>query len=88
MVIAACERAEKLGAADEWLKQTLLGAAFDARECDKAEKLAAEFRSKPGERWKIASTISDLELSASQADDKETRARLNAILEPLKALIA
>jgi hypothetical protein len=31
VVLAACERAEKLGLADEWLKQTLLGAAFDAR---------------------------------------------------------
>jgi hypothetical protein len=88
VVIAACERAEKLGVADEWLKQTLLGAAFDARECEKAEKLAAEFKSKPGERWKIASTISDLELSINQAEDKETRDRLNAMLAPLKALIA
>jgi hypothetical protein len=34
VVLAACERAEKLGLADEWLKQTLLGAAFDARECE------------------------------------------------------
>ena len=43
VVLAACERAEKLGVADEWLKQTLLGAAFDAREYEKAEKLAPEF---------------------------------------------
>jgi tRNA isopentenyl-2-thiomethyl-A-37 hydroxylase MiaE len=70
VVLAACERAEKLGLADEWLKQTLLGAAFDARECEKAEKLAAEFKSKSGERWKIASTLGDLELSTNQAEDK------------------
>jgi MAP3K TRAFs-binding domain len=88
VVLAACERAEKLGLADEWLKQTLLGAAFDARECEKAEKLAAEVRSKPGERWKLKSTISDLELSTNQAEDKTTRDRLTAILEPLKAAIA
>ena len=88
VVLAACERAEKLNVADEWLKQTLLGAAFDAREYDKAEKLAAEFRSKPGERWKIASTISDLELSINQAEDKDIRERFAAVLEPLKALIA
>jgi hypothetical protein len=88
VVLAACERAEKLGVADEWLKQTLLGAAFDAREFEKADKLAAEFKSKPRERWKIASTIGDLELSASQAEDKETRDRLIAILEPLKAAVA
>jgi hypothetical protein len=87
VVIAACERAEKLGVADEWLKQTLLGAAFDARECEKAKKLAAEFKSKPGERWKIASTLGDLELSTNQAEDKNTRDRLTAILEPLRAAV-
>jgi hypothetical protein len=88
VVLAACERAEKLGLADEWLKQTLLGASFDARECEKAEKLAAEVRSKPGERWKLTSTIRDLELSTNQAEDKNTKDRLTAILEPLKAAIA
>jgi hypothetical protein len=87
VVLAACERAEKLGVADEWLKQTLLGAAFDAREYEKAEKLAAEFKTKAGERWKIASTIGDLELSANQAGDKETKDRLTAILEPLRAAV-
>jgi tetratricopeptide (TPR) repeat protein len=87
VVLAACERAEKLGLADEWLKQTLLGASFDARECEKAEKLAAEVRSKPGERWKLTSTICDLELSTNQAEDKNTKDRLTAILEPLKAAI-
>lgn len=87
VVLAACERAEKLGLADEWLKQTLLGAAFDAHDFDKAEKLAAEIRSKPGERWKLKSTISDLELSTNQAEDKSTRDRLTAILEPLRAAV-
>ena len=30
LVVAACERAKKLGLADEWVRPTLLGAAFDA----------------------------------------------------------
>jgi hypothetical protein len=85
VVLAACERAEKLGVADEWLKQTLLGAAFDARECDKAEKLAAQVRSKPAERWKLRSTIGDLELSVSQVEDQGTKDRLQAILETLQS---
>jgi MAP3K TRAFs-binding domain len=88
VVLAACERAEKLGLADEWLKQTLLGAAFDARECEKAEKLAAEVRSKPGERWKLTSTIRDLELSTNQAEDKNTKDRMTTILESLRAAVA
>jgi tetratricopeptide (TPR) repeat protein len=88
VVIAACERAEKLGLADEWLKQTLLGAAFDARECEKAEKLAAEVKSMPGERWKLTSTLSDLKLSVSQVEDKHIKDRLTAVLESLKAAVA
>jgi tetratricopeptide (TPR) repeat protein len=88
VVIAACERAEKLGLADEWLKQTLLGAAFDARECEKAEKLAAEVKSMPGERLKLTSTLSDLKLSVSQVEDKHIKDRLTAVLESLKAAVA
>jgi len=85
VVLAACERAEKLGVADEWLKQTLLGAAFDAGDCEKAEKLAAEFKSRPGERWKITSTIGDLELSKNQAEDREIKDRLQAVLATLQS---
>jgi hypothetical protein len=69
------------------LKQTLLGAAFDARECDKAEKLAAEVRSKAGERWKLRSTIGDLQLSADQVEDNDTKDRLTAILKTLRAAV-
>ncbi len=34
LVVAACERAKKRGLADEWLRPTLLGAAFDAGDAD------------------------------------------------------
>jgi hypothetical protein len=36
LVIAACERAKRLNVADEWLRQTLLAAAFDLAEPDKS----------------------------------------------------
>ena len=88
VVLAACERAEKLGLADEWLKQTLLGAAFDARDCEKARKLSAEVRSKPAERWKLGSTICDLKLSVAQVEDKDMKDRLTVILGPLGAAVA
>jgi tetratricopeptide (TPR) repeat protein len=42
VVVAACERAKKRKEADEWLRPTLLGAAFDAGDADKAEELATE----------------------------------------------
>jgi hypothetical protein len=84
IVVAACERARKLGVADEWLNATLLGAAFDAHDCDKAEELAAEVASQGAATWQIDSTIGDLNLSVSQIEDKDTRDRLQAILQTLK----
>ena len=40
LTIAACERARRLNVADEWLRPTLLAAAFDLGDPDKAEELA------------------------------------------------
>lgn len=40
LTIAVCERARRLNLADEWLRPTLLAAAFDLGEPDKAEELA------------------------------------------------
>ena len=84
VVVAACERARKRNVADDWLNATLLGAAFDARDCDKAEGLAAEVASQGASRWQIESTLGDLMLSVSQVEDKETKDRLQAILETMK----
>jgi MAP3K TRAFs-binding domain len=84
VVVAACERARKRNVADDWLNATLLGAAFDARDCDKAEELAAEVASQGASRWQIESTLGDLMLSVSQVEDKETKDRLQAILETIK----
>jgi hypothetical protein len=39
-VLAACDRALKRGQHDEWLRPTLLGAAFRAQDADKAARLA------------------------------------------------
>ena len=61
IVVAACERAKKRNEADEWLRPTLLGAAFDAGDADKAEELAMEVLAEGAARWKLATTMSDLE---------------------------
>jgi hypothetical protein len=84
IVVAACERAKKRNVADEWLNATLLGAAFDAHDYDKAEQLAAEIGSQGAARWQIESTLGDLKLSVSQVADKDTGDRLQAILETLQ----
>lgn len=83
IVVAACERARKRNVADEWLNATLLGAAFDAHDCDKADDLAAEVASEGAANWQIESTLGDLKLSVSQVEDKDTRDRLQATLETL-----
>jgi tetratricopeptide (TPR) repeat protein len=83
VVIAACERAKKLGVADEWLRPTLLGAAFDAGDADKAEELAAEVAAEGAAQWKLASMLKDLEASVAHVEDKDRRDRLAAILKSL-----
>jgi hypothetical protein len=83
IVIAACERAKKLGVADEWLRATLLGAAFDAGDADKAEDLAAEVAVEGAAQWKLDSTLKDLEASVAQVEDKDRRDRLATILKTL-----
>jgi hypothetical protein len=83
IVIAACERARKLGVADEWLRATLLGAAFDADDADKAEELAPDVAAEGAARWKLDSLLGDLEASVAQVEDKDRRDRLAAILKNL-----
>jgi hypothetical protein len=85
LVVAACERAKKRGLADEWLRPTLLGAAFDAGDADKAEELVDQVRDEGAASWKVETTLADLEASVLLVEDKERRARLAAILETLKA---
>jgi tetratricopeptide (TPR) repeat protein len=84
IVVAACERARKRNVADDWLNATLLGAAFDAHDCDKAEELATEVASQGAASWQIDSTLGDLQLSADQVEDKDTKDRLQAILGTLQ----
>jgi tetratricopeptide (TPR) repeat protein len=86
LTIAACERAKKRGVADEWLRQTLLGAAFDLGDVDKAEELAEQVADEGAARWKIDSTLNDLAGSVAQIGDPVRRARLVGILDSLKRL--
>jgi MAP3K TRAFs-binding domain len=83
VVVVACERARSLGSADEWLRPTLLGAAFDAGDSEKAEELAADVAAEGAARWKLDSLLGDLRASVAQVEDKERRERLGAILESL-----
>jgi hypothetical protein len=83
LVVAACERAKKRGLGDEWLRPTLLGAAFDAGDADKAEELADDVAAEGAAQWKLDSLLGDLKASVAQVEDKDRRDRLAAILKSL-----
>jgi len=84
LVIAACERAKRLNLADDWLRPTLLGAAFDLGEPDKAEELADEVMTEGQAAWKVDSVLGDLEGSVQQVGDAEKRKRLAAVIERIR----
>jgi hypothetical protein len=84
ILIAACERARKLGLADEWLRPTLLGAAFDSGDADKAEELAMDVVAEGPAQWKLDTTLADLKASVTQVEDKDRRDRLAAVLKSLE----
>jgi hypothetical protein len=85
LVIAACERARELNVADEWLRPTLLAAAFDLGDPDKAEKLACEVVAEGQAAWKVNGVLADLEHSVLQVSDTDKRARLAAVIAHIKA---
>ncbi len=83
-VIMSCDRAIARGTTDEWLRPTLLNAAFDAADADKAEELADAIDDLGPAPYKVASTIGDLATSAAQVADPELRARLEAVADRLR----
>jgi hypothetical protein len=85
IVIAACERAKKRAATDEWLRPTLLNAAFDVGDPDKAEELAAEVTAEGAARWKLDSVLEDLKASVAHLKNDEHRQRLAAVIDVLKS---
>ena len=85
LTIAACERAKALNIADEWLRPTLLAAAFDLGEPDKAEELCDDVLNEGPAAWKVDSVLADLQASLSQVSDETKRARLSAVIDRIKA---
>lgn len=87
IVLKACERAQRFGSGDEWLKPTLLGAAFDAEDPVRASELAREVERESPAEWKLKSTIADLRQSTEQAGDPERRRALGEVLRRLNELL-
>jgi len=86
-VIAACERARTLGIADEFLRPTLLGAAFRAGDITKAEELATAIQAEGPSTWKLDTTLRDLRAAIDGTKNARKRQKLDAIHERLTHLI-
>ncbi len=86
VALAACERAKLRRSNDEWLNPTLLGAAFDAGEVEKAQELAGAVAAEGPSLWKLQTTLADCKLS-SELFDEPRRAQLLAITAQLSALL-
>lgn len=84
LVVAACERASRRGTADRWMRPTLLVAAFDAGDADKAEQIALEVENEGAESWKLESIIEALRGSLSYASNEISEKRLANILSRLE----
>ncbi len=67
ITLAACDRARQLDREDEWLKPTLLGAAFEEGQLEKARQLVEEIEDEGNHvEWKLTSTMDDLRTSAAR----------------------
>jgi hypothetical protein len=86
-VIMACDRAKSRSMTDEWLLPTLLSAAFDAGDTDKAEELADRMANLAGDlgvrglaSYKLDRIIKDLAVSADHVADPERSKRLGDLV--------
>lgn len=82
-VAAACQRALLFAPSEDWLRPTLLGAAFDACDVALASQLASRVRSEGPSAWKLDTTLVDLERSAKFCANAP---ELLAIVEGLRTM--
>jgi hypothetical protein len=83
----ACERALARNPEDEWVRPTLLGMAFDAGDVTAAEEVAEKVVRDGPVKWKLESTLSDLDLAVAQTANAGTKAALQTIAIRLRALL-
>lgn len=86
VTIAACERALKRGAPDEWARPTLLGSAFDLADADQAELIVELVEKEGGDLWKLDTTVSSIAESLPHVNDAAVKLRLQAVVTRLQKL--
>lgn len=87
ITMAACRRALDRQLADEWVRPTLLGMAFDRGDVAEAQRLLPLIAAEGEAAWKIKTTLSDLEKSAASQPDENVRRQLSGILYAYRELI-
>jgi tetratricopeptide (TPR) repeat protein len=85
VTLTACERARARNAEDEWLNPTLLGAAFDAGDVDKATELADQVSADGPAAWKLETTLDDCK-TAAQLCEEPRRSELLDVVARLERL--
>ena len=82
----ACKRARTGQSVNEWLRPTLLGAAFDLGDVQAAQEYYEQILTDGAQGWHLKSVLIDLEITVSQVADPARQAELQAIFTKLKAL--
>jgi len=86
VTLTACERARLRKSEDEWLNPTLLGAAFDAGDADKAQELAEQVRTDGPSAWKLQTTLDDCKTSSGLYEEPR-RGELLKIVAMLEEML-
>lgn len=86
IVNVACKRAQAATSANEWVRATLLGAAFDLGDVQGAADYYEQIFTDGAQGWHLESVLIDLEISVSQVADPARQAELQTIFTKLKAL--
>lgn len=86
VTMIACERARLRKTDDEWLNPTLLGAAFDAGDVDKAQELADQAATDGPSAWKLETTLEDCRTAAGLYEDPR-RSELLDVAAQLEAML-
>jgi tetratricopeptide (TPR) repeat protein len=86
VALTACERARMRRSNDEWLNPTLLGAAFDAGDVEKAQELANQVTIEGASAWKLETTLADCRIAA-RLHEEPRQGELLEIIVQLEALL-
>jgi hypothetical protein len=87
VTMAACRRALARGTADDWVRPTLLGLAFDRGDVAAAQGLLRDVLGEGPVAWKLETTFKDLQESANAHADETVRRQLTGVLAALGELL-